>query len=198
MGLIRSRATPNADGSYAIDGTKIWITGGEHDLTNNIVHLVLAKLPGAPDTTKGISLFIVPKVLPESGERNPVFCGGLEHKMGIKGSATCVINFENAKGWMVGEPNDGMRAMFTMMNEARFKLSLKGGQLVRTLFGVFESYLKDNPEAPHRDELKGAVSTLEKATLWLATKAPKDPEQAGAAEPFDRAYWLLWRPVVRT
>ena len=338
LGLIRTKATPNDDDSYAIEGTKIWITGGEHDLVDNIVHLVLAKLPGAPDTTKGISLFAVPKVLPESGERNPAFCGGLEHKMGIKGSATCVMNFEGAKGWLVGEPNDGMRAMFTMMNEARLmvgmqglglaemayqeslgfarerlqsrslsgpknpegpadpiivhpdvrrmlmrqkvlnegmramalftghqldlssahpdeavresaddlvqlltpvvkafltdegfnnantglqvlggsgfttdwpleqlvrdgriariyegtngiqamdlvgrKLSLKGGRLVRTLFGVISGYLKENAEAPYREELKGALKALESATLWLASNAPKDPEQAGAA-----------------
>jgi len=336
--MIRTKAKPNDDGSYAIEGTKIWITGGEHDLVDNIVHLVLAKLPGAPDTTKGISLFAVPKVLPDSGERNPAFCGGLEHKMGIKGSATCVMNFEGAKGWLVGEPNDGMRAMFTMMNEARLmvgmqglglaemayqeslgfarerlqsrslsgpknpdgpadpiivhpdvrrmlmrqkvlnegmralalftgqkldlsvahtdeavreasddlvqlltpvvkafltdegynnaniglqvlggsgfttdwpleqlvrdgriariyegtngiqamdlvgrKLGLKGGQLVRTLFGELTGFLKDNPEAPHREELKDAVKTLESATVWIAQNAPNDPEQAGAA-----------------
>jgi alkylation response protein AidB-like acyl-CoA dehydrogenase len=124
--MIRTKAKPNDDGSYAIEGTKIWITGGEHDLVDNIVHLVLAKLPGAPDTTKGISLFVVPKVLPDSGKRNPAFCGGLEHKMGIKGSATCVMNFEGAKGWLVGEPNDGMRAMFTMMNEARLMVGMQG------------------------------------------------------------------------
>ncbi|MDX1635076.1 MAG: acyl-CoA dehydrogenase family protein, partial [Marinobacter sp.] len=126
LGMIRTRATPNDDGSYAIEGTKIWITGGEHDLVDNIVHLVLAKLPGAPNTTKGISLFLVPKFLPDSNERNPAFCGGLEHKMGIKGSATCVMNFEGAKGWLVGEPNDGMRAMFTMMNEARLMVGMQG------------------------------------------------------------------------
>ena len=338
LGMIRTRATPNDDGSYAIEGTKIWITGGEHDLVDNIVHLVLAKLPDAPDTTKGISLFVVPKMLPDSGERNPVFCGGLEHKMGIKGSATCVMNFEGAKGWLVGEANDGMRAMFTMMNEARLmvgmqglglaemayqesldfarerlqgrslsgpknadgpadpiivhpdvrrmlmrqkvlnegmralalytgrhldlsvahpdeamreasddlvqlltpvvkgfltdegfnnantglqvlggsgfttdwpleqlvrdgriariyegtngiqamdlvgrKLSLKGGKLVGRLFNELTGYLKDNPDAPHREELEGAIKSLEEATLWLASNAPKDPEQAGAA-----------------
>ena len=126
LGMIRTRATPRSDGSYSIEGTKIWITGGEHDLTDNIVHLVLAKLPGAPDSTKGISLFIVPKVLPHSGERNPAFCGGLEHKMGIKGSATAVMNFENAQGWLVGEANNGMRAMFTMMNEARLMVGMQG------------------------------------------------------------------------
>jgi alkylation response protein AidB-like acyl-CoA dehydrogenase len=126
LGMIRTQSTPADDGTYLIEGTKIWITGGEHDLVDNIVHLVLAKLPGAQDTTKGISLFIVPKYLPDSGERNSVFCGGLEHKMGIKGSATCVMNFENATGWLVGEPNDGMRAMFTMMNEARLMVGMQG------------------------------------------------------------------------
>jgi alkylation response protein AidB-like acyl-CoA dehydrogenase len=126
LGMIRTRATPREDDSYELEGTKIWITGGEHDLVDNIVHLVLAKLPGAPDSTKGISLFVVPKVLPDSGERNPVFCGGLEHKMGIKGSATAVLNFEKARGWLVGEPNDGMRAMFTMMNEARLMVGMQG------------------------------------------------------------------------
>jgi alkylation response protein AidB-like acyl-CoA dehydrogenase len=126
LGMIRTRAEPRDDDSYAISGTKIWITGGEHDLTENIAHLVLAKLPGAPDSTKGISLFIVPKYIPGTGERNQVACGGLEHKMGIKGSSTCVMNFEGATGWLVGEPNDGMRAMFTMMNEARLMVGMQG------------------------------------------------------------------------
>ena len=126
LGMIRTRATPRADGSYSIEGTKIWITGGEHDLADNIIHLVLAKLPDAPDGTRGISLFVVPKVLPHNGARNPAFCGGLEHKMGIKGSATAVMNFENAQGWLVGEPNNGMRAMFTMMNEARLMVGMQG------------------------------------------------------------------------
>ncbi len=134
LGMIRTRAKPNSDGSYSIEGTKIWITGGEHDLTDNIVHLVLAKLPDAPDSTKGISLFVVPKVLPDSGERNPVFCGGLEHKMGIKGSATCVLNFEGARGWLVGYPSDGMRAMFTMMNEARLMVGMQGLGLAEMAF----------------------------------------------------------------
>ncbi|MGB1141916.1 MAG: acyl-CoA dehydrogenase family protein, partial [Halioglobus sp.] len=126
LGLIRTRATPQDDGSYSLEGSKIWITSGEHDLAGNIVHLVLAKLPGAPDTSKGISLFVVPKFLPDSGERNGVYCGGLEHKMGIKGSATCVMNFDGAKGWLVGQPNDGLRAMFTMMNEARLMVGMQG------------------------------------------------------------------------
>ncbi|MFT4614078.1 MAG: alkylation response protein AidB-like acyl-CoA dehydrogenase, partial [Bacteroidia bacterium] len=126
LGLIRTRATPLGDNSYSIEGTKIWISGGEHDLAENIIHLVLAKLPGAPDTTKGLSLFLVPKYLPEGAQRNPAFCGGLEHKMGIKGSSTCVMNFEKAQGWLIGKPNDGMRSMFTMMNEARLMVGMQG------------------------------------------------------------------------
>ena len=126
LGLIRTRAEPRDDGSYSLEGSKIWITSGEHDLADNIVHLVLAKLPGAPDSSKGISLFVVPKFLPDSGERNGLACGGIEHKMGIKGSATCVINFDGAQGWLVGEPNDGLRAMFTMMNEARLMVGMQG------------------------------------------------------------------------
>jgi len=126
LSLIRTQATPGTAGEYTLRGTKIWITGGEHDLADNIVHLVLARLPGAPESTKGISLFAVPKVLPSTGERNSVFCGGLEHKMGIKGSSTCIMNFEGAQGWLVGEPNGGMRAMFTMMNEARLMVGMQG------------------------------------------------------------------------
>ncbi|MEL7106692.1 MAG: acyl-CoA dehydrogenase C-terminal domain-containing protein [Pseudomonadota bacterium] len=130
LGLIRTKAVPNDDGSYAITGQKIWISGGEQDLTENIIHLVLAKLPGAPDTAKGISLFVVPKFMVNDdgslGERNAVSCGGLEKKMGIHGNATCVMNYDGAKGWLVGEPNKGMRAMFTMMNEARLAVAVQG------------------------------------------------------------------------
>lgn len=129
VGLVRTRAEPQADGSYAITGTKIFISAGEHDLTENIVHLVLARLPGAPAGTKGISMFIVPKYLPEGrgiGERNEVTCASLEDKMGIHGNATCVLNFDAAKGWLVGEENKGMRCMFTMMNAARLVVGLQG------------------------------------------------------------------------
>ncbi|QLF92634.1 acyl-CoA dehydrogenase C-terminal domain-containing protein [Pseudomonas sp. ABC1] len=130
LGLIRTRAEPRADGSYSITGTKIFITGGEHDLTENIIHLVLAKLPDAPAGSKGISLFLVPKVLVDDdgalGERNAVSCGSLEHKMGIKASATCVMNFDGASGWLVGEPNKGLAAMFTMMNYERLGVGIQG------------------------------------------------------------------------
>jgi len=130
LGLIRTRAEPQADGSYKISGTKIFITGGEQDLTENIIHLVLAKLPDAPAGSRGISLFLVPKVLVGDdgslGARNPVSCGSIEHKMGIKASATCVMNFDSATGWLVGEPNKGLAAMFTMMNYERLSIGIQG------------------------------------------------------------------------
>lgn len=130
LGLIRTSATPNDDGSYAISGAKIFISSGEHDLTENIIHLVLARIDGAPEGTKGISLFVVPKFLPDDdgdpGERNAVVCGGLENKMGIHGNATCLMNYESAKGWLVGERDKGLRAMFTMMNEARIAVGVQG------------------------------------------------------------------------
>ncbi|WP_290524240.1 acyl-CoA dehydrogenase C-terminal domain-containing protein [Alcanivorax sp.] len=130
LGIGRTKAEPNDDGSFSITGTKIFITGGEHDLTSNHIHLVLAKLPGAPEGSKGISLFLVPKFLPDAdnnpGERNGATCGSIEHKMGIKGSATCVMNFDNAKGWIIGEPNQGLACMFTMMNYERLSIGLQG------------------------------------------------------------------------
>ena len=130
VGIIRTRAVPQADGTYRVSGTKIFITSGEHDLAENIVHLVLAKLPGAPAGSKGISLFIVPKFLPDAsggiGERNSLASGSIEHKMGIKGSATNVMNFDDAVGYIVGEPNRGLACMFTMMNYERLSVGLQG------------------------------------------------------------------------
>jgi len=143
LGLIRTKAEPTADGAYTLNGTKIWITGGEHDLADNIIHLVLAKLPDAPAGVKGISLFVVPKFLPENGERNPINCGGLEHKMGIKGSATCVMNLEDAKGWLVGKEHDGMREMFTMMNEARLMVGMQGLGLAEAAYQVSLGFAKE-------------------------------------------------------
>ena len=142
LGLIRTRAVPQADGSYAISGTKIWITGGEHDLVDNILHLVLAKLPDAPDSVKGISLFLVPKVL-ANGTRNPAFCGGLEHKMGIRGSATCVMNFEGATGWLVGEPNQGLKCMFTMMNSARLMVGMQGLGIAESAYQISLGFARE-------------------------------------------------------
>ncbi|MEO0601594.1 MAG: acyl-CoA dehydrogenase family protein, partial [Myxococcota bacterium] len=124
LGLLTTKAEVHGD-HYKLTGTKIWITFGEQDLTDNILHLVLARLPDAPPGIKGISTFIVPKVLPD-GSRNPVFCGGTDHKMGIHASPTCVINLEGAEGWLVGEPHRGMRTMFVMMNEARLGVGMQG------------------------------------------------------------------------
>ncbi|MEE3358739.1 MAG: acyl-CoA dehydrogenase C-terminal domain-containing protein [Pseudomonadota bacterium] len=130
LGLIRTKAVPQDDGTYKITGNKIWISAGEHDMCENIIHLVLAKLPDAPEGVKGISLFIVPKFMVNDdgslGERNAATCGGLEKKMGIHGNATCVMNYDGATGYLVGEPHKGMRAMFTMMNEARLGVGLQG------------------------------------------------------------------------
>lgn len=125
LGLIRTKAEPRGDGSYAISGEKIFCSGGEHDLTDNIVHLVLAKLPGAPEGSRGISLFLVPKVLAD-GSRNAVSCGAIEHKMGVHGSATCAMNFDGATGWLIGGENEGLAAMFIMMNAARLSCGNQG------------------------------------------------------------------------
>lgn len=130
LGLLKTKAARQADGSYKITGTKIFISAGEHDMAENIIHLVLARIEGAPEGTKGISLFVVPKILVQDngapGERNSVSCGAIEHKMGIHGNATCVMNYDGATGWLVGEENRGLNAMFVMMNEARIGVALQG------------------------------------------------------------------------
>ncbi|MDQ8163886.1 MAG: acyl-CoA dehydrogenase C-terminal domain-containing protein [Gemmatimonadota bacterium] len=147
LGMIHTKAVPAADGTYAITGQKIFISAGDHDLTENIVHLVLAKLPDAPGGTKGISLFLVPKFLPTEsggvGAKNGVTCGSIEHKMGIKASATCVLNFDGATGWLVGEPHKGMRAMFVMMNGARLAVGLQGLGLAEVAYQNALAYAKD-------------------------------------------------------
>ncbi len=160
LGIMRSKAVPNGDGSFQVSGTKIFITGGEHDLTSNIIHLVLAKLPGAPEGSKGISLFLVPKFLPDAngnaGERNGVKCGSIEHKMGIKGSATCVLNFDDAKGWLVGEENQGLAAMFTMMNYERLSIGLQGTGLGEASYQSAVAYAKDRLQGRAADGVKNA------------------------------------------
>ena len=147
LGLIKTRAVPADDGAFAITGTKIFISAGEHDLAENIVHLVLAKLPDAPEGSKGISLFVVPKFLPDAdgnpGERNGVVCGSLEHKMGIHGNATCVMNFDAAKGFLVGAPNKGLACMFTMMNAARIGVGIQGLGLTEASFQNALAYARD-------------------------------------------------------
>lgn len=157
LGIIRSKAEPQVDGSFAISGTKIFITGGEHDLAENIVHLVLAKLPDAPEGTKGISLFVVPKYLVNEdgslGERNAAVAGSTEHKMGIHASATCVMNFDGAKGWLVGEPHRGLAAMFTMMNYERLGVGIQG------LGAASRSYCTALDYAMDRRQGRGAKAT---------------------------------------
>ncbi len=157
LGLIRTKADPQPDGSYKITGTKIFISAGEHDLTQNICHLVLAKLPEAPAGVKGISLFIVPKFMPKPdggvGQRNSLACGSLEHKMGIKANATCVMNFDNAIGWLVGEKHKGMRAMFAMMNTARLGVGVQGLGLAEVAYQSGLAYAKDRIQGR---ALKGA------------------------------------------
>ena len=147
LGLLRSKAAPQPDGSYRITGTKIFISAGEHDLADNIVHLVLARIEGAPQGTKGISLFIVPKLLPNAdgslGARNAVSCGSLEEKMGIHGNSTCVMNYDGATGWLIGEPHRGLNAMFVMMNEARLGVGLQGLALSEVAYQNAAAYAKD-------------------------------------------------------
>jgi alkylation response protein AidB-like acyl-CoA dehydrogenase len=162
LGMLRTKAEPNADGSFAITGTKIFISSGEHDMAGNIVHLVLARLPGAPMGTKGISLFIVPKFVPDAsgapGERNGIRCGSIEHKMGIHGNATCVMNLDSAKGWLVGEANKGLNAMFVMMNAARLGVGMQGLGLTEVAYQNSLVYAKERlqmrsltgPKAPDK------------------------------------------------
>lgn len=178
LGIINTKAVAAGDGAYKINGSKIFISAGEHDLTENILHLVLAKLPDAPGGTKGISMFVVPKFLPtedgKPGTRNGVTCGAIEHKMGIKASATCVLNFDNATGWMVGEAHKGMRAMFVMMNGARLAVGLQGLGLAEVAYQNALAYAKErlqgrsltgpkNPSGPadsilvHPDVRKGLL-----------------------------------------
>ncbi|UTA49248.1 acyl-CoA dehydrogenase C-terminal domain-containing protein [Simiduia sp. 21SJ11W-1] len=163
LGMLRTKAEPNADGSYNITGTKIFISAGEHDMAENIVHIVLARLPDAPAGTKGISLFIVPKFNVNAdgslGERNNLKCGSLEHKMGIHGNATCVMNFDGAKGFLIGPPNKGLNCMFTFMNTARLGTALQGLAHAEVGFQKSLEYARDrlqmrslsgakNPEGP--------------------------------------------------
>lgn len=147
LGLLKTKAVPQADGTYSISGTKIFITAGEHDLTDNIIHLVLARLPDAPAGSKGISLFIVPKVRVARdgtlGERNGVRCGAIEHKMGIHGSATCVLNLDEAQGYLIGQPHKGLMAMFTMMNTARLGVGLQGLGLADRAYQNALRYARD-------------------------------------------------------
>jgi alkylation response protein AidB-like acyl-CoA dehydrogenase len=207
LGLIRTRAEPQADGSYSITGTKIFISSGEHDLTSNIIHLVLAKTPGAPESSKGISLFVVPKFLVNDdgslGKRNAVSCGSIEHKMGIHANSTCVMNYDGATGWLVGEEMKGLAAMFIMMNAARLGVGLQGlavGETAyqnavqyagdrrqgRALTGPKDPNEKADPLFVHPDvrrmlmEAKAWTEGLRALCLWGALQV--DLEHAAASE----------------
>ncbi|MBK6466596.1 MAG: acyl-CoA dehydrogenase C-terminal domain-containing protein [Rhodobacter sp.] len=196
LGLMRTRAEPQKDGSYRITGQKIFISAGEHDMAENIIHLVLAKAPGGGEGTKGISLFIVPKFLVNEdgslGARNAVSCGKIEEKMGIHGNATCVMNYDGATGWLVGDLHKGMRAMFTMMNEARLGVGLQGYAQAEVAYQNALAYAKDrlqgravtgaeNPKGPadplivHPDirrnlmEQKSFVEGARALTFWAAS-----------------------------
>ena len=159
LALLRTRAEPQADGSYKVTGNKIFISGGEQDLSENIVHLVLARLPDAPAGVKGISLLLVPKFIATAegglGARNALSCGAIEHKMGIKGASTCVMNFDGATGWLVGEANQGLACMFTMMNDARFQVGLQGLGIGEA---AFQGALRYARERLQSRGLKGAVA----------------------------------------
>ncbi len=157
LGLIRTKAIPNDDDSYAITGTKIFISAGEHDLTENIIHLVLAKLPDAPEGVRGISLFVVPKFLPKDdgvGARNGIMCGSIEHKMGIHGNSTCVMNLDSATGWLVGEKHKGLKAMFTMMNAARLGVGMQGLGIAEIAYQNAVEYAKDRLQMRALDGVK--------------------------------------------
>jgi alkylation response protein AidB-like acyl-CoA dehydrogenase len=225
LGLLRTKAVPNGDGTYRISGQKIWISGGEQDLTDNIVHLVLARIEGAPEGTKGISLFIVPKVIPGAdgalGARNKVFCAGLEEKMGIHGNATCVMSYEEATGWLIGEENEGLRLMFVMMNEARLGVGVQGLAVAEAAYQAAAEFAKErlqgraltgpkNPDGPadpilvHPDVrrmLMDSRAVLEGGRafmLWTAlqgdlqTKSPDEAVRQKAAD-----YMALMTPVVK-
>ena len=169
LGLLRSKAIPNADGSYSITGTKIFISSGEHDMAENIIHLVLARLPDAKKGTKGISLFIVPKFIPNAdgslGARNPVTCARLEHKMGIHSNSTAEINLDGAAGWLVGQPNKGLQAMFVMMNAARLGVGMQGLGLTEISYQNARTYAKERIQMR---ALSGAKNPEKEADFIIA------------------------------
>ena len=225
LGLIRTKAVPQADGTYKISGQKIWISAGEHDMSENIIHLVLARIEGAPEGIKGISLFIVPKYMVNEdgslGEHNALSCGGLEEKMGIHGNATCVMNYDGATGFLVGEPNKGMRGMFVMMNEARLGVGLQGYAAAevanqnaaafardrlqsRSVTGAKSPELPADPIIVHADVRRMLMDTrvfVEGAralTLWTALQediAHKSDDAAAREKAAD--YAALLTPIVK-
>jgi Acyl-CoA dehydrogenases len=165
LGLIKTKAMPDEDGSFKISGTKIFITAGEHDLSENIVHLVLAKLPGSPEGVRGISLFVVPKFIPNTngspGTRNTVSCGSIEEKMGIHGSSTCVLHFDEAKAWLIGKEHSGLKMMFTMMNGARLGVGLQGLGIGEVAYQSAAAYAKDRRQGKSIKKTKDNSETAD-------------------------------------
>ncbi|MGD1037563.1 MAG: acyl-CoA dehydrogenase C-terminal domain-containing protein [Roseiarcus sp.] len=225
LGLIKTKAVRRPDGSYAITGQKIFISAGEHDLAENIIHLVLARIEGAPAGTKGVSLFLAPKVLVNDdgslGERNAVVCGSIEHKMGIHGNSTCVLNYDGAKGWLVGEENRGLNAMFVMMNAARLGVAVQGLGLSEVAYQNAAAYAKDRlqgrsltgakaPDKPadpiivHPDvrrmlmEIRAFNEAARALMLWVALSADEaleSPDPAARRAADDRLGLLT--PVIK-
>ena len=225
LGLLRTKAVAQADGSYKISGQKIWISGGEHDMAENIVHLVLARIEGAPAGVRGISLFIVPKFIPDAdgkpGARNSVFCAGLEEKMGIHGNATCVIQHDESTGWLVGTENQGLRLMFVMMNEARIGVGLQGVAQAEAAYQAAAAFAKDrlqgrsltgpkNPDGPadpiivHPDvrrmlmDSRAVIEAGRAFLFWTALHgdlAHASPDEAVRQKAND--YMALMTPVVK-
>ena len=175
LGLLRTKAAPNGDGTYRISGQKIFISAGEHDMSDNIVHLVLARAEGAPEGVKGISLFIVPKLKLDAagnpGQRNTLSCGSIEEKMGIHGNSTCVMNYDEAEGTLLGEANGGLKAMFTMMNEARLGVGLQGLSLSEIAYQNAAAYAKDRLQGRSLMTMKAFNEAGRALALWTAIKS---------------------------
>ncbi|HEY3813432.1 MAG TPA: acyl-CoA dehydrogenase C-terminal domain-containing protein [Caulobacteraceae bacterium] len=224
LGMIRTKAVPQADGTYKISGQKIWISSGEHDFTDNIIHLVLARIEGAPAGTKGISLFVCPKFLIKDdgtlGERNKMVCAGLEHKMGIHGNATAVMVYDEAKAWLVGTENQGLRAMFVMMNEARLGTGLQGLSIATAAYQAAVEFAKDrlqgrsltgpkNPDGPadpiivHPDvrrmlmESKALIEGGQAFVLWTSLHADLERSDDEAVRTKAEDYMGLLTPVLK-
>ncbi|MCW8876654.1 MAG: acyl-CoA dehydrogenase [Kangiellaceae bacterium] len=183
LGIIKSKAEDNGDGTFKINGTKIFITGGEHDLSENIIHLVLAKLPGAPDGPKGISLFLVPKIKVNAdgslGEANQVTCGSIEHKMGIKASSTCVMNFDNSEGYLVGKENRGLFAMFTMMNLERLSIGIQGIGLGETSYQLAKAYAEERKQGKNASgETATIIQHADVRRMLMQQRANTEPGRA--------------------
>jgi alkylation response protein AidB-like acyl-CoA dehydrogenase len=183
LGIIKTKATDQGNDTFLINGTKIFITGGEQDLTENIIHLVLAKLPGAPEGPKGISLFLVPKIKVNAdgslGQSNGVSCGSIEHKMGIKGSATCVMNFDNAEGYLVGKENRGLFAMFTMMNLERLSIGIQGIGLAETSYQLAKNYALERKQGKNDSgEMAAIIEHADVRRMLMQQRAYTEPARA--------------------